>query len=39
MGKALCEQFLEAKKTFAEADDALGFSLSKLCFAGPQSEL
>ncbi len=39
MGRYLCEQFGEAKKTFAEADDALGFSLSRLCFSGPESEL
>jgi [acyl-carrier-protein] S-malonyltransferase len=28
-----------ARHTFQEADDALGFSLSKLCFEGPDSEL
>jgi [acyl-carrier-protein] S-malonyltransferase len=39
MGRDLCEQFLVAKKIFAEADDALGFSLSRLCFMGPESEL
>jgi [acyl-carrier-protein] S-malonyltransferase len=39
MGKDLCQQFTVAKKIFAEADDALGFSLSKLCFDGPDVEL
>jgi [acyl-carrier-protein] S-malonyltransferase len=39
MGNDLCEQFMVAKKIFAEADDALGFSLSKLCFTGPESDL
>lgn len=39
MGKDLCEQFPEAKKTFDEADSILGFSLSKICFAGPEEEL
>ena len=39
MGKALCEQFPLARKVFAEAEDALGFALSQLCFAGPEAEL
>ena len=39
MGKELIETFPEAKKIFAEADEALGFSLSKLCFEGPEEEL
>ncbi|MGH7816339.1 MAG: ACP S-malonyltransferase, partial [Candidatus Binatia bacterium] len=39
MGKELCEQFPAARKIFAEVDDALGFSLSQLCFAGPEAEL
>lgn len=39
MGKALAETFPTAKKTFAEADEALGFALSSLCFAGPSEEL
>jgi [acyl-carrier-protein] S-malonyltransferase len=39
MGKALCESFSVAKKTFEEADEALGFSISKLCFEGPAEEL
>jgi [acyl-carrier-protein] S-malonyltransferase len=39
MGKDLCEQFVVAREVFAEADETLGFSLSKLCFAGPEAEL
>ena len=39
MGKDLCAQFGAAKQVFAEADDALGFSLSQLCFSGPESDL
>ena len=39
MGKALSGDFAAAKKTFAEADDALGFPLSQLCFAGPEEDL
>lgn len=39
MGKDLCEQFPEAKKFFDEADAVLGFSLSKICFDGPEEEL
>jgi [acyl-carrier-protein] S-malonyltransferase len=39
MGKELCEQFPQAKKIFAEAEDALGFSLSQLCFSGPEADL
>jgi [acyl-carrier-protein] S-malonyltransferase len=39
MGKDLCEQFPVAREVFAEADETLGFPLSKLCFAGPEAEL
>jgi [acyl-carrier-protein] S-malonyltransferase len=39
MGKALAEAFPEARGVFAEADDALGFSLSRLCFEGPETDL
>jgi [acyl-carrier-protein] S-malonyltransferase len=39
MGRELAERFAAARRVFAEADDALGFSLSKLCFEGPESEL
>lgn len=39
MGKELVEQSAAAKRVFDEADDALGFALSKLCFEGPDTEL
>jgi [acyl-carrier-protein] S-malonyltransferase len=39
MGKELCEQFPAARKVFAEAEDALGFALGQLCFAGPEADL
>ncbi len=39
MGKGLYEASLEAKNIFDKADKVLGFSLSKLCFQGPQEEL
>jgi [acyl-carrier-protein] S-malonyltransferase len=39
MGRELAEKFPVAKETFAEADAALGFSLSKLCFEGPEDQL
>ncbi len=39
MGRNLFELFTEARQTFEEADDALGFSLSKLCFDGPEEQL
>ncbi len=39
MGRALCEGHAAAKAVFDEADDALGFSISRLCFGGPESEL
>ena len=39
MGKDLCEQFPVVKKYFAEADSVLGFSLSTICFEGPEEEL
>jgi len=39
MGKNLKDNFKEAKETFEEADDALGFKISTLCFEGPESEL
>lgn len=39
MGKLLAEQFPEAKHTFEEADDALAFSLSALCFEGSDDDL
>lgn len=39
MGRDLAERFPVAKQTFAEADEACGFALSKLCFEGPEDEL
>lgn len=39
MGKDLADNFKLAQFTFAEADDALGFKLSSLCFNGPEDEL
>jgi [acyl-carrier-protein] S-malonyltransferase len=39
MGKALFERSAAARAVFEEADAALGFSLSRLCFEGPEEEL
>ena len=39
MGKELVSDFPEAKDVFDQADAALGFSLSKLCFEGPDEDL
>ncbi|MGA2349005.1 MAG: ACP S-malonyltransferase [Terracidiphilus sp.] len=39
MGRELAERFPIARETFAEADEAVGFPLSKLCFEGPEEEL
>jgi len=39
MGKALAEAHAIARHTFQEADDALGFSLSMVCFEGPEDAL
>jgi len=39
MGKDLAEKFPVARQTFKEADDALGYELSKLCFEGPEDQL
>jgi [acyl-carrier-protein] S-malonyltransferase len=39
MGKELAQNFEIARQTMAEADDALGFSLSHLCYEGPEDEL
>jgi len=39
MGRDLSEKFPIAKQTFEEADEALGLSLSKLCFEGPEEQL
>lgn len=39
MGKELYENSPAARQVFERADAALGFSLSKLCFEGPEEEL
>jgi [acyl-carrier-protein] S-malonyltransferase len=39
MGKDLAEKFPAARQVFEEADAALGFSLSELCFNGPAEQL
>jgi [acyl-carrier-protein] S-malonyltransferase len=39
MGRDLAEKFTVAADTFNEADAALGFALSRLCFDGPEEEL
>ena len=39
MGAELAQNFPVARDTFKEADDALGFALSKLCFEGPEDDL
>ena len=39
MGKALVDAFPESKAVFDEADEALGWSLSKMCFEGPDETL
>jgi [acyl-carrier-protein] S-malonyltransferase len=39
MGKDLAEKHLIARLTFEEADEALGYKLSQLCFEGPEDQL
>ena len=39
MGKELFEKFPIARKTFEEADNALGYKLSQVCFEGPEQQL
>ena len=39
MGKDLAEKFAAAGQVFEEADDALGFAISRLCFDGPAEDL
>src|ERR1700761_2623843 len=39
MGKALAAESPEAARVYAEADAALGFSLSAICFQGPDDQL
>src|SRR6202007_478028 len=39
MGKELAEKYPAARAVFDEADKALGFSISQMCFAGSEEEL
>src|SRR5260221_7111008 len=39
MGKELAEKYPAARAVFDEADEALGFSISQMCFAGSEEEL
>lgn len=39
MGKDLVEKYAVARQTFEQADSILGFSLSRLCFEGPEDDL
>jgi [acyl-carrier-protein] S-malonyltransferase len=39
MGKELVDQHAVARQTFEEADEALGYKLSQLCFEGPEDKL
>jgi len=39
MGKELAEKYPIARQTFDEANDALGYKLSQLCFEGPEEKL
>src|SRR5882762_7787934 len=39
MGKELAEKYPAAKAIFNEADKALGFSISRICFEGTEEDL
>lgn len=39
MGKEIYENFDEARETFREASEELGYDIAKLCFEGPEKEL
>lgn len=39
MGKELAAMYPVARQTFEEADEALGYKLSELCFEGPEDKL
>lgn len=39
MGKELCDTYRVAREVYEEADDALGFKISSLCFQGSEDEL
>jgi [acyl-carrier-protein] S-malonyltransferase len=39
MGRDLAEKYPIARQTFEEADEALGYRLSQVCFDGPEDQL
>ena len=39
MCKAFYDEYAVARQVFEEADEALGFSITKMCFEGPESDL
>src|ERR1700675_3892499 len=39
MGKSLSDASPAAREVFEEADETLGFALSRICFEGPEEEL
>lgn len=39
MGKEMFDSFPEAREVFYQADELLGFPLSRICFSGPEDEL
>ena len=39
MGKDLCERFPSAREVYEEANDALGYDITSLCFQGPKEDL
>jgi [acyl-carrier-protein] S-malonyltransferase len=39
MGRELADRYPIAAATFTEADEALGFPISRLCFEGPEDDL
>jgi len=39
MGKELADKYPAARQTFEEADEALGYKLSSVCFDGPEDQL
>src|SRR6202521_1941823 len=39
MGRDLAEKYSIARQTFEEADEALGYKLSQVCFEGPEEQL
>jgi [acyl-carrier-protein] S-malonyltransferase len=39
MGKELAANHPVARRTFEEADEALGYAISKLCYEGPEDQL